>query len=176
MEKFQEPIYITRPIFPDLAEFTKELRDICKSQWISNEGPKHILFEKKMKKVLDVPYVSLFNNGTSALLTAVKALRLTGEVITTPFTFPATPHSLTWNNITPVFCDIDPVSMNINADKIESLITSRTSGILAVHVFGTPCDVKKIQKIAAKHKLKIIYDAAHAFGTKLNGIGIGNFG
>lgn len=176
MKKFPEPIYVTRPIFPKLKEFTKELQDVWASQWISNNGPKHQLFEKKIKKVLQVPYVSLFNNGTIALLTAIKALKLTGEVITTPFTFPATPHCLTWNNITPIFCDIDPVTMNIDADKIESLITPRTSGILAVHVFGTPCDVAKIQKIADKHKLKVIYDAAHAFGTEINGVGIGNFG
>ena len=173
---FAEPIYITRPIFPDLKEFTNELKDVWKSQWLSNNGPKLLLFEKKIKKVLDVPHVSLFNNGTTALLIAIKALKLTGEVITTPFTFPATPHSLTWNNTTPVFCDIDPVTMNIDADKIESLITKKTSGILAVHVFGTPCDVEKIQKVADKYKLKVIYDSAHAFGTKMNKTGIGNFG
>lgn len=174
--KFAKPIHITRPIFPDLKEFTKELNPVWKSQWLSNNGTKHELFEKKIMGVLKVPLVSLFNNGTIALLVAIKSLKLTGEVITTPFTFPATPHCLTWNNITPVFCDIDPKTMNIGADKIESLITKKTSGILAVHVFGTPCDVIKIQKIADKYKLKVIYDAAHAFGTKINGIGIGNFG
>jgi dTDP-4-amino-4,6-dideoxygalactose transaminase len=176
MKTFCKPIYITRPIFPNLQEYTKELKDVWKSQWISNNGPKHQLLEKKIKKVLKVPYVSLFNNGTTALLTAIKVLKLTGEVITTPFTFPATPHCLTWNNITPVFCDIDPVTMNIDADKIESLITPRTSGILAVHVFGTPCDVEKIKKIAKKHKLKVIYDAAHSFGLEINRVGTGNFG
>lgn len=176
MKKFSESIYITRPIFPNLKEFAKELDDIWKSQWISNNGPKHQLFEKKIKKVLGVPHVALFNNGTIALLIAIKVLKLSGEVITTPFTFPATPHCLTWNNITPVFCDIDPITMNIDPDKIESLITEKTSAILAVHVFGTPCDVEKIQKIADKYNLKVIYDAAHAFGTKIKGIGIGNFG
>ena len=176
MKKFSEPIHITRPVLPNLKEFIKELDDVWKSQWLSNNGPKHQLFEKKIKRVLKVPYVSLFNNGTIALLTAIKALKLTGEVITTPFTFPATPHCISWNNLTPVFCDIDPITMNIDPDKIESLITKKTSAILTVHVFGTPCDVKKIQKIADKHKLKVIYDAAHAFGTKINGIGIGNFG
>lgn len=176
INKFKKPIYITRPILPNLKEFTKELDDVWKSQWLSNNGPKHQLFEKKIEMVLKVPYVSLFNNGTIALLTAIKTLKLSGEVITTPFTFPATPHCLTWNNITPVFCDIDPVTMNIDADKIESLITKKTSAILAVHVFGTPCDVKKIQKIADKYNLKVIYDAAHAFGVKINGVGIGNFG
>lgn len=176
MKKFTKPIYVTRPIFPDIKGYTKQLQDIWKSQWISNNGPKHQLFERKIRNVLKVPHVSIFNNGTIALLTAIKALKLTGEVITTPFTFPATPHSLTWNDITPVFCDIDPVTMNIDSDKIESLITKKTSAILAVHVFGTPCDVERIQKIAKKHNLKVIYDAAHAFGTKINNKGIGNFG
>lgn len=176
MKKFTKPIYVTRPIFPDLKEYTKQLQDIWASQWISNNGSKHQLFERKIRNVLKVPHVSIFNNGTIALLTAIKALKLTGEVITTPFTFPATPHCLTWNDITPVFCDIDPVTMNIDADKIESLITPRTTGILGVHVFGTPCEVDRIQKIAHKYKLKVIYDAAHAFGTKINNIGIGNFG
>ena len=176
IKPFSKQIYITRPIFPNLKEFTRKLDDIWKSQWLSNNGPKHQLFEKKIKRVLKVPHVSLFNNGTIALLTAIKALKLTGEVITTPFTFPATPHCISWNNLTPVFCDIDPITMNIDADKIESLITKKTSAILAVHVFGTPCDVKKIQKIADKHKLKVIYDAAHAFGVKINEVGIGNFG
>jgi dTDP-4-amino-4,6-dideoxygalactose transaminase len=173
---FSEPIYITRPIFPSIREYTNELKDVWKSQWLSNNGPKLLLLEKNIKKVLDVPHVSLFNNGTIALLIAIKALKLTGEVITTPFTFPATPHCLTWNNITPVFCDIDPITMNIDADKIESLITKKTTAILAVHVFGTPCDVEKIQKIADKYKLKVIYDSAHAFGTKVSNVGIGNFG
>jgi dTDP-4-amino-4,6-dideoxygalactose transaminase len=176
MKMFFEPIHITRPILPDLKVFTEELKDIWKSQWLSNNGPKHQLFEKKIKIFLKVPYVSLFNNGTIAFITAIKALNLSGEVITTPFTFPATPHSLSWNNITPVFCDIDPITMNIDPAKIESLITKKTSAIAAVHVFGTPCNVVKIQKIADKYKLKVIYDAAHAFGTKINNIGIGNFG
>jgi dTDP-4-amino-4,6-dideoxygalactose transaminase len=123
-----------------------------------------------------VPYVSLFNNGTSALLVAIKCLGLTGEVITTPFTFPATPNCLYWNNIKPVFCDINPVTLNIDVDKIESLITNKTTGILAVHVFGIPCDVTKIGKIAKKHNLKVIYDAAHAFGSEVKGKSIGTYG
>ena len=176
MKKFPKPIYITRPILPSIEELTKELKDVWKSQWLSNEGPKNVLFEKKLQKVLKVPYASTFTNGTIALLIAIKSLKLTGEVITTPFTFPATPHSLTWNNLMPVFCDIDPVTMNIDANKIEALITPKTTAILAVHVFGTPCDVVKIQQIAKKHKLKVIYDAAHAFGMELHHTGIGNFG
>lgn len=176
IKPFPSPIYITRPILPDLRLFQKKLQEIWKSQWFTNNGPQHQQFEKEIKKALKVPYLSLFNNGTIALLTAIKALKLSGEVITTPFTFPATPHCLTWNNIDPVFCDIDPITANIDANKIEALITPRTSAILAVKVFGTPCDVEKIQKIADKHCLKIIYDAAHAFGVEINGVGIGNFG
>ena len=176
MKKFSEPIHITRPILPNLKKFTKNLIGVWKSQWLSNNGIQLQTLEKKIKKTLKVNHTSLFNNGTVALLTAIKSLDLKGEVITTPFTFPATPHCISWNNLTPVFCDIDPITMNIDPDKIESLITKKTSAILTVHVFGTPCDVKKIQKIADKHKLKVIYDAAHAFGTKINSIGIGNFG
>jgi len=173
---FKKPIYITKPLLPDLKNVNKKLKEIWDSGWLTNFGTQHTLLEKRLKKYLDVQHISLFNNGTNALMIAIKALNLTGEVITTPFTFPATPNSLTWNNITPIFCDIDDKTMNIDADKIEKLITPKTSAILAVHVFGTPCDVEKIQKIANKHKLKVIYDAAHAFGTKIKGKSIGNFG
>src|SRR3989338_9746583 len=173
---FPQPIYITRPILPDLELFLAKIREIWKSKILSNHGTQTQLLEEKLRELLKVKHLCLFNNGTTALLIGLKSLNLRGEVITTPFTFPATPHCLSWNNLTPVFCDIDPITMNIDPDKIESLITKKTSAILAVHVFGTPCDVKKIQKIADKHKLKVIYDAAHAFGTKINGIGIGNFG
>jgi len=176
IKPFSKPIYITRPILPDLKKITFYLKDVWKSQWLSNNGYQHKKFEYKLKKYLKVPYLSLFNNGTIALLVAIKSLKLSGEVVTTPFTFPATPHCISWNNLTPVFCDIDPDTMNINPDKIESLITKKTSAILAVHVFGSPCDVEKIQKIANKYNLKVIYDAAHAFGVKINGVGIGNFG
>ncbi|KKQ71356.1 MAG: aminotransferase [Candidatus Peregrinibacteria bacterium GW2011_GWC2_39_14] len=173
---FKKPIYITKPLLPDLKNVNEKLKEIWDSGWLTNFGAQHALLEKKLKKYLNVQHISLFNNGTNALMIAIKALNLTGEVITTPFTFPATPNSLTWNNITPVFCDIDDKTMNIDADKIEKLITPKTSAILAVHVFGTPCNIEKIQKIANKHKLKVIYDAAHAFGTKINGKGIGSFG
>lgn len=173
---FPDPIYITRPIFPKLKEYTQELRDIWKSKWLSNNGPKHQKLELEIKEELGVPHLSLFNNGTSALLVAIKCLELSGEVITTPFTFPATTNCLYWNNLKPVFCDIDNVSLNIDANKIESLITKKTSAILAVHVFGIPCDVKKIEKIAKKYKLKVIYDAAHAFGSEVNGRPIGQYG
>lgn len=173
---FEDPIYITRPVLPPISELSRKLEEIWESQWLTNQGNQHQILEREIKKILKVPAVSLFNNGTIALIVACQSLDLTGEVITTPFTFPATPHVLTWNRLKPVFCDIDPVTMNIDADKIESLITPRTSAILAVHVFGTPCDVKKIEKIARKHSLKVIYDAAHAFGVEINGKGIANFG
>jgi dTDP-4-amino-4,6-dideoxygalactose transaminase len=176
IKSFSEPIYTTRPIFPKLKEYTGELKGVWKSKWLSNNGQKVQKLESEIKEELRVPYVSLFNNGTSALLVAIKCLSLKGEVITTPFTFPATPNSLYWNNIKPVFCDVDPVTLNIDADKIESLITNKTTGILAVHVFGIPCDVEKIEKISKKYNLKVIYDAAHAFGSVVNGKSIGTFG
>jgi dTDP-4-amino-4,6-dideoxygalactose transaminase len=176
MKPFDEPIYVTRPMLPDLKEFKSQLEDIWSSQWLSNNGSKHQQLEEHIRKTLKVPAISLFNNGTIALLIAVKSLDLTGEVITTPFTFPATPHVLTWNGITPVFCDIDDQSMNIDPDKIERMITPKTTAILAVHVYGTPCDVNKIQDIADRYDLKVIYDAAHAFNTMIDDTGIGNFG
>ncbi len=176
MKPFEEPIYVTRPLLPDLKEVTEKLKDVWESKWLTNGGPQHIALEKRLQETLRVPHLSLFNNGTIALITACQSLRLSGEVITTPFTFPATPHVLTWNGIKPVFCDIDPVTMNIDARKIESMITPQTTGILAVHVFGTPCDVIKMQEIADRYGLKVIYDAAHAFGVEINGTSIGAFG
>jgi dTDP-4-amino-4,6-dideoxygalactose transaminase len=173
---FDEPIYITRPLLPDLQRVTEQLQEVWNSQWLTNNGPKHQALERALQSELGVPHVSLFNNGTVALVVACRSLRLSGEVITTPFTFPATPHVLTWNNVRPIFCDIDPVTMNMDAEKIESLITPGTTGILPVHVYGTPCDVGRIQEIADRYGLKVIYDAAHAFGVEVNGSGIGNFG
>jgi len=173
---FSEPIYITRPLLPDLNEMTKKLQEIWDSKWLANCGRQHELLEQKLKEVLKVPHISLFNNGTIALIVACQCLRLAGEVITTPFTFAASPHVLTWNNVKPIFCDIDYETMTIDADKIEYMITPQTTAILAVHVFGIPCDVDKIQKIANLYGLKVIYDAAHAFGTEINGTGIGNMG
>lgn len=175
-EPFEKPIMVTRPLFPDLSKYNEQLEEIWESKWLSNNGKKHQLLEKKIKEVLKVDNVSLFNNGTIALIVAIQSLRLTGEVITTPFTFPATPHVLTWNNIKPIFCDINPHTLNIDADKIESMITPETTGILAVHVFGTPCEVTKIQDIADKYGLKVVYDAAHAFMTEIDDVGIGNYG
>jgi len=161
---------------PPLHKFTAKLRQIWKSKWLSNNGIQLQTLEKKIQRVLKVPHISLFNNGTIALLTAIKSLNLKGEVITTPFTFPATPNCLTWCNITPVFCDIDSVTMNIDPAKIEKNINKKTTGILAVHVFGSPCDVPTIQKIAERNSLKVVYDAAHGFEIEINNIGIGNFG
>lgn len=176
MKPFSQPIYVTRPLLPDLSDLQKILESVWDAKILTNNGPKHQQLEEAISKTLKVPATCLFNNGTIALITACQALKLTGEVITTPFTFPATPHVLKWNNISPVFCDIDPETMTIDHRKIESLITSKTSAILGVHVYGIPCAVDEIQKIADRHGLKVIYDAAHAFGTEIDGRGIGTFG
>lgn len=176
IEPFDKRIYVTRPVFPTIEEVTEKLRDIWAAQWLTNNGPQHTMLEQELKDFLKVPYLSLFNNGTIALMVACQSLRLSGEVITTPFTFAATPHVLSWNNITPIFCDIDATTMNIDANKIESMITPKTTAIMPVHVFGIPCDVEKIQEVADRYGLKVIYDAAHAFGEEIDGRGIGNFG
>ena len=176
LEPFDKVILVTRPVFPTIEEVTEKLQDIWNSKWLTNNGPQHTMLERELKNFLKVPYLSLFNNGTIALMVACQSLRLSGEVITTPFTFAATPHVLSWNNIAPIFCDLDAETMNIDADKIESMITPRTTAILAVHVFGTPCDVEKIQDVADRYGLRVIYDAAHAFGVEIDGHGIGNFG
>lgn len=176
MKPFDEPIYVTRPLLPDLKEVYRELEKIWASKWLTNSGPEHQVFEGEIRRRLMVANVSLFNNGTIALLVAINSLSLKGEVITTPFTFPATPHSLFWNGITPVFCDIDEKSMTIDPDKVEQMVTPRTTAILGVHVFGAPCNIERIQEIADRHGLRVIYDAAHAFDTQVNGTGIGNFG
>jgi dTDP-4-amino-4,6-dideoxygalactose transaminase len=176
MKPFSKPIYITRPLLPSREAVYRKIDEIFDSQWLTNNGPQHKLFEKTLENYLQVPQLSLVNNGTSALQLACQALRLSGEVITTPFTFAATPHVLYWNNIRPVFCDIEEDSWNLDPDKIESLITPSTSAILPVHVFGNPCNTDSIQKIADRYGLKVIYDASHCFGIKVNGQGIGNFG
>ena len=173
---FTEPIYVTRPLLPPLEELSKSLQDVWDAQWLTNNGAKHKELENKLRDYLKVPQLSLFNNGTIALLVAIKALELAGEVITTPFTFAATAHSISWMGLEPVFVDIDPVTMCIDPNRLEEAITPRTSAIMPVHVFGTPCDVKAIGEIAERHNLKVIYDAAHAFGTEIDGTGIGNFG
>jgi dTDP-4-amino-4,6-dideoxygalactose transaminase len=173
---FKERIYVTRPVLPDLNKVFRKLNEIWDAKWLTNNGDQHQLLERKLVDLLKVPYLSLFNNGTTALMVAIHNLGLTGEVITTPFTFPATPHVLTWKGIKPVFCDIDPETMNIDPNKIEALISPQTTGILGVHVFGNHCNVVRIQEIADRYGLKVVYDAAHAFQTEFNHCGIGNFG
>ncbi len=176
MKPFDKPIYVTRPILADLNEVNQELEEIWESQWLTNGGAKHQKLEEELTKVLKVPALSLFNNGTIALIVAIQSLRLSGEVITTPFTFPATPHVLPWNDINPVFCDIDENTLTLDAEKLEKAITPKTTGILGVHVYGMPCNVHKIQEVADRYGLRVIYDAAHAFGTEIDGVGIGTFG
>lgn len=169
-------ITVTSPLLPDLDEFHEMLKEIWDSKWITNNGSFHKKLEAALAEYLKVPYVSLFTNGTLPLITALQALRITGEVITTPYSFVATTHSLWWNGIKPVFVDIDPTTGNIDPDKIEAAITPKTTAIMPVHVYGKPCDTKRIQDIADKYGLKVIYDAAHAFGVEVNGESILNAG
>lgn len=169
-------ITVTSPLLPNLNEFNEMLKQIWDSKWITNMGSFHKQLEKELAEYLKVPYVSLFTNGTLPLITALQALNIKGEVITTPYSFVATTHSLWWNGITPVFVDIDLSTGNIDPDKIEAAITPRTSAIMPVHVYGKPCDTERIQQIADKYGLKVIYDAAHAFGVEVNGKSILNAG
>lgn len=169
-------ITVTSPLLPNLDEFTESLKEIWESKWITNNGQFHQKLEAALAEYLKVPYVSLFTNGTLPLLTALQALRITGEVITTPYSFVATTHALWWNGIKPVFVDIDPSTGNIDPQKIEAAITPRTTAILPVHVYGKPCDTEAIQAIADKYGLKVIYDAAHAFGVEVNGESLLNAG
>jgi len=169
-------ITVTSPLLPDLDEFRKMLEDIWDRRWITNNGHYHKELEKALAEYLKVPYVSLFTNGTLPLITALQALRITGEVITTPYSFVATTHALWWNGIKPVFVDIDPSTGDIDPDRIERAITPKTTAIMPVHVYGKPCKVDEIQAIADKYGLKVIYDAAHAFGVEVNGESILNAG
>lgn len=169
-------ITVTSPLLPDLDEFNELLKDIWSRKWLTNNGHYHQELEKALCEYLKVPYISLFTNGTLPLITALQALRITGEVITTPYSFVATTHSLWWNGIKPVFVDVDPLTGNLNPDKIEAAITPRTTAIMPVHVYGNPCDTKRIQEIADKYGLKVIYDAAHAFGVEVNGESVLNAG
>ena len=173
---FGEQVFISRPLIPDKDELFAEYEKILSSRWLTNNGSYLQEFEKQLSKFLEVEKCSVFCNGTLALQLAIQGLRLGGEVITTPFTFPATVHALYWNNIKPVFCDVDPKTYNIDVNKIESLINPNTTGILPVHVFGNPCNVFLIEKIANNYGLKVIYDSAHAFGVRYDGKSIGNFG
>lgn len=160
------PIYVTQPLLPALDEFIPYLQEIWDNKRLTNGGPMHTELEQKLAEYLGVEHIALFNNGTIALLTALQALRITGEVITTPYSFVATAHSLLWNGITPVFVDIDPVTLNLDPSKIEAAITPRTTAIMPVHCYGNPCDVDAIQKIADNYNLKVIYDAAHSFAVR----------
>ena len=172
----EKQITVTAPLLPNLDEFNVLLKEIWDSKWITNNGSFHKKLESALCEYLKVPYISLFTNGTLPLLTALQALRITGEVITTPYSFVATTHSIWWNGCKPVFVDVDPLTGNIDPDKIEAAITPRTSAIMPVHVYGKPCDTKKIKKIADKYGLKVIYDAAHAFGVEVDGKSILNEG
>lgn len=169
-------ITVTSPLLPDLTEFNEILKDIWNRKWITNNGYFHQELEKALCEYLKVPYISLFTNGTLPLITALQALRITGEVITTPYSFVATTHALWWNGIKPVFVDIDPKTGNLDPDKIEAAITPKTTAIMPVHVYGKPCDTQRIKEIADKYGLKVIYDAAHAFGVEVNGESILNAG
>src|SRR5450631_101438 len=172
MDSSQNPILVTQPFLPPLEEFQTYLKDIWDSKWITNNGKFHQDLEKALCEYLGVKYISLFSNGTLALVTALQELRITGEVITTPYSFVATSHSLLWNGIAPVFVDIDPITLNLDPSKIEAAITPNTTAILPVHCYGNPCDVKKIREIADNYNLKVIYDAAHAFGVQYRGASI----
>lgn len=169
-------ILVTQPLLPPLEEFTPYLEAIWESKWLTNNGQFHQQLEKALCEYLGVKHICLFSNGTLALITALQALRITGEVITTPFSFVATTHALWWNNIKPVFADIDPHMFNLDPAKVEAAITPQTTAIMPVHVYGNPCDLDKFQRIADTYNLKLIYDAAHAFGVEKNGKSILNFG
>lgn len=162
-------ITVTSPLLPDLKEFEKYLEDIWNRKWLTNNGYYHKELEKALADYLGVPYISLFTNGTLPLITALQAMRITGEVITTPYSFVATTHSIWWNNLKPVFVDVEEETGNIDPEKIEAAITPQTTAIMPVHVYGTPCNTKRIQEIADIYGLKVIYDAAHAFGVNVNG-------
>ncbi|GHU81643.1 aminotransferase [Bacteroidia bacterium] len=176
MTDFEKKITVTQPYLPPLEEFVPYLQQIWDNKWLTNNGPLHQQLEKELAEYLGVTYISLFANGTLALISALQALNIQGEVITTPFSFVATTHSLWWNKIMPVFVDIEPEYLNLNPEKIEAAITPKTTAIMPVHVYGNPCRMDEIQRIADKYNLKVIYDAAHAFGVKENGVSILDYG
>jgi dTDP-4-amino-4,6-dideoxygalactose transaminase len=167
---------VTQPYLPPLEEFVPWLEQIWKNRWVTNDGPLHHQLEQALCEHLGVEHISLFSNGTLALIAALQALDITGEVITTPFSFVATTHAIHWNGIKPVFADIDPVSLNLDPARIEAAITPATRAIMPVHVYGNPCDVEAIERIAQRHNLKVIYDAAHAFGVRFRERSLLSFG
>lgn len=172
----KKQITVTSPLLPSLEEFIPYLQKIWDSKWITNNGSFHQQLEQALCEYLGVKYISLFTNGTLPLITALQAMRITGEVITTPYSFVATTHALWWNGIKPVFVDVDPKTGNLDPEKIEAAITPKTAAIMPVHVYGTPCDTLRIKEIADKYGLKVIYDAAHAFGVKKDDESILNAG
>lgn len=169
-------ITVTSPLMPEFDEFAQMLLQVWENKWITNNGQFHQQLEAALCQYLKVPYISLFTNGTLPLLTALQALRISGEVITTPYSFVATTHSIWWNGIKPVFVDIDPSNCGMDPNCIEAAITPKTTAIMPVHCYGRPCDISGIQKIADKYGLKVIYDAAHAFGVEVNGKSILEYG
>ena len=169
-------VYVTQAVLPPFEEYINEIKDIWDTHWLSNMGEKHNLLEQELCNRLGVPNISLFTNGHMALELVIQAFGLTGEVITTPFTFASTTHAIVRNGLEPVFCDIDPNDYTIDVSQIEDLITDKTSAIIPVHVYGNICDVDAIEEIASRHGLRVIYDAAHAFCVEYKGIGVGNFG
>ncbi len=171
-----KPIQVVQPSMPPYEEFCEEIKDMWETRWLTHTGPKHQKLEKELSDYLRVKHISLFANGHLALELALNALKLSGEVITTPFTFASTTQAIVRNGLTPIFCDINKDDYTIDVHKIESLITEKTSAILPVHVYGSVCDYKAIEAIAKKYNLRVIYDAAHAFGVEVDGIGVGNFG
>lgn len=172
----EKRILVTRSSLPPFEEYVEAIKPLWDSVWLTNMGANHEALAAELKEYLKVPGISLFTNGHMALELTLKALGLKGEVITTPFTFVSTTHAIVRNGLTPVFCDINPVDYTIDVDKIESLITEKTCAIVPVHVYGNLCNVERIEEIARKHNLMVIYDAAHAFGTEYKGVGVGNFG
>lgn len=172
----EQPILVTRSSMPSLEEYVNEIRELWDTHWLTNMGAKHRQLQDELKKYMQVPNIELLVNGHMALELTMQAMGLTGEVITTPFTFASTTHAIIRNGLTPVFCDINPDNYTIDCSKIEALITDRTSAIVPVHVYGNICNVEEIDKIAKKYGLKVIYDAAHTFGEKYKGVGVGNFG
>ena len=172
----QKKLFVTSPLLPAVEDLIPLMRDIWNRKWITNNGHYHQELEKALSSYLGVPYISIFTNGTLPLMVALQQLDITGEVITTPYSFVATTHSIEWNNITPVFVDVDPTTGNMDPAKIEAAITKKTSAVMPVHVYGNPCDVEEIQRIADKHHLKVVYDAAHAFGVHINGKSILSYG
>lgn len=169
-------INVTRSSMPSFEEYTEEIKDIWESRWLTHSGIKHQTLEKNLKKYLNIENLTLFVNGHLALEAALDVLDLKGEIITTPFTYGSTTQAIVRNGLTPVFCDIEPDYYTIDVNKIEALITDKTSAIVPVHVYGNVCRYKEIAKIAEKHNLKVIYDAAHAFGVSVDGLGIGTIG